>query len=219
MNQYIRARQGRRCEQLMRYAEKEVEYMEKQVQEEAENEGRMIPPGEIILPNFKELQAKRRAEAQRLVLEERAVLEKNVSDIDAQIHQIQQALLDLDGSHGAEDLSENVIAEPENSKKRRAIDTNDVAVEGNRGAGFAGPGGEFVAFPDYDGEEEPNENKKAFTLFCKRTRREVKNSMSPSKKKDKVIRIHVCTCQILSLLLFLIEPNCHLALRIISMAY
>ncbi len=168
----------------MRYAEKEVEFMEKQALEEAEKEGRSLSPGEIILPNFNELQAKRRADAERQILEERAVLEKNVSDIDAQIRKIQQALLDLDGSHAVQDLSENVIAEPANSKKRITVDSN--APAGDRVAGFAGPGGEFVEFPEYDGEEEPSENKKAFTLFCKRTRRDVKNSLSPSQRKDKV---------------------------------
>lgn len=168
----------------MRYAEKEVEYMEKQALEEAEKEGRSISPDEIILPNFKELQAKREAEAERQILEERAVLEKNVSDIDAQIRHIQQALLDLDGSYAVEDISENVIAEQAKGKKRGAEESS-MELEGGC-AGFAGPGGEFVEFPAYNGEEEPNENKKAFTLFCKRTRREVKNSLSASQRKDKV---------------------------------
>ena len=147
----------------MRFAEKEVEYMEKQALEEAEKEGRSIPPGEIVLPNFKELQAKRRAEVERHILEERSVLEKNVSDIDLQIQQIQQALLDLEGAHAVEELSNHATAEPPNSKKRRAVDSN-VATDEGRGAGFVGPGSEFVEFPEYDGEEEPSENKKAFTL-------------------------------------------------------
>merc|ERR1712007_342285 len=51
---------GRRCEYLMRAAEKEVDALEKQVVEEAEQEGRTLPPGEIKLPMFKELQAKKR---------------------------------------------------------------------------------------------------------------------------------------------------------------
>jgi len=159
--------------------------MEKQVLEEAEKDGRSISPGDIILPSFKELQAKRRVEAERQILDERAVLEKNVSDIDLQIQQIQQALLDLEGAHAVEELYNHAIAEPANSKKRRAVDSNNAAEE-DRGAGFVGPGGEFVEFPEYDGEEEPTENKKAFTLFCKRTRREVKNSLGPSQRKDKV---------------------------------
>lgn len=262
----------------MRAAEKEVEAMEKQVVEEAEVEGRTLPPGEIKLPKFKELQAKKRAEAEKKFLTERAELENNVSDIDKQILEIQKALRDIDGvqtidsffrSNNSTDLSEKMTAELANviararlqgkdaitdeflsqfpgkaskaaisrkideigvrekrqdegdtaphwyvkpeytnllttetkehmavsregrldkvqSKKRKSGDTD----EGGEGkvAGAAGPGGKFVEFPEYGGEEEPYENKKAFTLFCKRTRKEVKNSLDPQERKNNKVR-------------------------------
>jgi hypothetical protein len=167
----------------MRYAEKEVEYLEKQAVEEAARGGRAIPPSEVTLPKFKELQAKRRAEAEHQILDERAVLEQNIVEIDKQILQIQKALLDIDGVQSIDDSSENVTAELLNSKKRS---DSDVMNLDDRGAGCMGPGGVYVEYPEYDGEEEPHENKKAFTLFCKRTRREVKNALSPSLRKDKV---------------------------------
>jgi len=69
------------------------------------------------------------------------------------------------------------------NKKRKAGDSDEGGDGKNPGA--AGPGGEFVEFPEYDGEEEPHENKKAFTLFCKNTRREVKASLDPSERKKK----------------------------------
>ncbi len=265
---------GRRCEQLMRAAEKEVEAMEKLAIEEAEKEGRTLTPGEIKLPMFKESQAKKRAEQQKKFLEDRATLEQNVVDIDEQIMQIQKALRDLEGNqtidtffkaNASTDIPEHLVGElaniiarmrsqsmvaitdeflskfpgkgskksigqkieaigvkekrseegdtapywylrkekdhlltkttkahmkdsrearlaaaAEKSKKRKVDD--DAGIDDN---GAIGPEGDFVEFPEYDGEEEPTENKKAFTLFCKATRREVKNSLSPSSRKNK----------------------------------
>ena len=102
----------------MRAAEKEVEFLEKQEIEEAEKEGRILSPCEIKLPMFKELQAKKRAEVEKKFLEERAVLEKNVLDIDQQIKKIQKALRDLDGVQpissffrSTSDLSESMVVE------------------------------------------------------------------------------------------------------------
>jgi len=266
---------GRRCEQLMRAAEKEVEAMEKLAIEEAEKEGRTLTPGEIKLPMFKESQAKKRAEQQTKFLEERATLEQNVVDIDEQIMQIQKALRDLEGNQtidtffkakASTEIPEKLVGElaniiarmrsqsmvaitdeflskfpgkgskksigqkieaigvkekraeegdtapywylrqekdhlltkttkahvkdsrearlaaaAEKSKKRKA----DEDAGGGNANGAIGPEGDFVEFPEYDGEEEPHENKKAFTLFCKATRREVKNSLSPSSRKNK----------------------------------
>jgi len=256
----------------MRAAEKEVDALEKQVVEEAEQEGRTLPPGEIKLPMFKELQAKKRAAAQKKFLEERAQLEKNVSDIDKQILQIQKALQDVDGVQtidtffrpSSTDFSEEMTAELANiiararsqgkdaiidefqsqfpgkgSKKTVGSKIDTVGIKEKRAdEGDTAPhwyvnsdhthlltketkkhigvakedrleakgkkrkaaeseseeekvtgakvGGEFVEFPDYDGEEEPVENKKAFTLFCKRTRKEVKNSLPSEFRKNKV---------------------------------
>lgn len=191
---------GRRCEQLMRFAEKEVEIMEKLAVEEAEKVGRKLPPGEIILPNFKELRARRRAEAETKFLNERALLERNVSDIDKQILQIQKQLRDIDGVltidsyfKKADKIENNSYRcdEPTKphledvSKKRKASGGDSDSVREGKIAGAVGPDGDFVEFPDYDGEEEPHASKKAFTLFCKRTRKAVKNSLSPVERKDK----------------------------------
>ena len=260
----------------MRAAEKEVELMEKLAIEEAEKEGRTLSPDEIKLPMFKESQAKKRAEQQKKFLEDRALLEKNVADIDEQIMEIQKALRGLEGNKTIDtffkakantDIPDNMVGElaniiarmrsqgmvaitdeflskfpgkgskksisqkieaigvkekraeegdtapcwyvradndhlltkatkahmedarkarlaaasEKNNKKRKA---DDEASEG-RADGAIGPEGDFVEFPEYNGEEEPHENKKAFTLFCKATRREVKNSLSPSARKNK----------------------------------
>jgi hypothetical protein len=52
--------------------------------------------------------------------------------------------------------------------------------------GAVGPDGDFVEFPDYDGVDEPRECKKAFTLFCTANRRDVKKSLDPVSRKDRV---------------------------------
>lgn len=176
----------------MRAAEKEVEHMEKQAVEDAEKEGRTLPPGEIKLPMFKELQAKKRAEALRARETERAELEKNLSDIEKQIEQIQRALREADGVQTIDKFFRPNSEQSESTAKNHSDKANkrkssDLDEEGEgKTNGAAGPGGEFVEFPEYDGEEEPNENKKAFTLFCKRTRKEVKKSLSSAERKNKV---------------------------------
>jgi hypothetical protein len=52
--------------------------------------------------------------------------------------------------------------------------------------GAAGPDGEFVPFPEYDGSVPPRESKRAFTHFCNGTRKAVKKSLDPDLRKDKV---------------------------------
>lgn len=52
--------------------------------------------------------------------------------------------------------------------------------------GAVGPDGTFVLFPEYTGTEPPKESKKAFTHFCMATRRDVKKTLDPSRRKDKV---------------------------------
>jgi hypothetical protein len=52
--------------------------------------------------------------------------------------------------------------------------------------GALGPEGDFVPFPNYDGIEEPREARKAFTLFCSGSRREVKDSLDAQARTDKV---------------------------------
>eukprot|EP00804_Cyclotella_cryptica_P021885 CCRYP_000846-RA/>CCRYP_000846-RA protein AED:0.28 eAED:0.28 QI:206/0.85/0.87/1/1/1/8/1264/1475 len=167
---------GRRCEQLMRAAEKEVEAMEKQAMEEAERAGQPLPPGEIKLPMFKELQAKKRADAEKKFAEERVSLEKNLADIEKQIRQVQKALHDLDG---VQPISKFFPSQTERNRNNNTLDEknkkrkiSDPEVEEEKEGGAIGPDGKFVSFPDYDGKEEPQENKKAFTLFCKATRKD-----------------------------------------------
>lgn len=67
------------------------------------------------------------------------------------------------------------------SKKKHDDDAND-----DKAGGAPGPDGDMVAFPDYDASEPPRDHKKAFTLFCNATRREVKASLDPASRKDKV---------------------------------
>jgi SWI/SNF-related matrix-associated actin-dependent regulator of chromatin subfamily A member 5 len=51
--------------------------------------------------------------------------------------------------------------------------------------GAPGPDGTIVLFPEYDGREPPRESKKAFTHFCVKSRKDIKSSLSPEKRKDK----------------------------------
>jgi hypothetical protein len=51
--------------------------------------------------------------------------------------------------------------------------------------GAQGPDGVFLEFPEYDGEEEPQPNKKAFTLFCGSVRKQVKGALPPEKRRNK----------------------------------
>lgn len=67
------------------------------------------------------------------------------------------------------------------SKKKHDDDAND-----DKAGGAPGPNGDMVAFPEYDASEPPRDHKKAFTLFCNATRREVKASLDPASRKDKV---------------------------------
>ncbi len=261
----------------MRAAEKEVDMMEKQVMDDAEKEGRPLSPGDIKLPMFKELQVQKRARAEQKYLEEKAALEKNVMELEAQIKQIQKALFEVDGVqaidtffrsnsdimsertteelanviaklrspsmvaiadefilefqcniskktlcdkieaiavkekrveegdtypvwHLRDDfhfmLTKETVSQMEVEKKERLQNfhttrnrkssTGGNSDDGEEDPGAVGPDGEFIKFPDYDGEEEPRENKKAFTMFCNATRKEVKNSLSPSERKHKV---------------------------------
>jgi hypothetical protein len=78
------------------------------------------------------------------------------------------------------------------AKKKHDDDAND-----DKAGGAPGPDGDVVAFPEYDASEPPRDHKKAFTLFCNATRREVKSTLDPASRKDKVRSTrrssHVCT--------------------------
>lgn len=105
---------GRRCEQLMKAAEREVEQLEKKAREEALNkeqelaldstnsaEGERggdlntqsesgLPP--FDLPKFKVAQAQKRINAQKEAESERKELESKVEDIEEQMRKIQERL-------------------------------------------------------------------------------------------------------------------------------
>lgn len=70
------------------------------------------------------------------------------------------------------------------SNKKRKKDANGKDIKG-----AIGPDGEFVDFPVYDGKEPPRDCKKAFTLFCAATRKEVKKSLDSASRKDRVSMI------------------------------
>jgi hypothetical protein len=52
--------------------------------------------------------------------------------------------------------------------------------------GAIGPGDVFVEFPPYDGTEPPAEWKKAFTQYCCKVKKDVKESMDPEDRTNKV---------------------------------
>jgi len=282
---------GRRCEQLMKAAEREVEQLEKQAREELgiNNEEEKkdeatrngdangssstqhtsdLPP--IELPTFKEVQAKKRANKERELEEERRQLEKKVEDVEDQMEQIQKRLKVLqeyskEGYSGttaqSSEVSDELLPELANlvaksgpagilsvanefvskhpglvkkqvcakieeiAKKEKREDEGDTRMvwyllpdylhlldvntlrylrkskedrlrsdeDRKRGGknghnhknGAEGPDGEFVPFPEYDGSDPPRDNKKAFTLFCNATRKEVKSSLDSRERKDK----------------------------------
>jgi len=69
------------------------------------------------------------------------------------------------------------------SRKKQIYQSNEDMETIENGA--IGPDGDFVDFPPYDGTEHPRECKKAFTLFCTGTRKKVKKSLEPSKRKER----------------------------------
>jgi TolA-binding protein len=192
---------ARRCEQLMRHAEKEVEQLERFVREEAglkvesESEGCVVPP--IELPTFRVLQRRRRI-AQRMKREkEQQELEEKVAELEAQIKAAQDRLKEL--NEGTSAFSEQNVIEKETrrSRSRAASSTDEMpaesktsenisSIETENVSGAVGPDGVFVEFPPYDGSEPPVEWKKPFTQYCIRSRKEVKASLQPAKRKNKV---------------------------------
>jgi len=81
------------------------------------------------------------------------------------------------------------------SRKKKS--SRDNAADEDAGAnekGAIGPDGDFFEFPHYDSSEEPRECKKAFTLFCNGSRKEVKKSLDPESRRDKVSFICVYRC-------------------------
>jgi SLIDE len=190
---------ARRCEQLMKGAEKEVEQLERKARELA---GLPIEPMDdndnlpsIELPKFRVLQRHRRIGASLQAENDKKELEKQVAEIEDQIRLLQSKLKAInEGSvkiyHDAEDISSTQI-------KARDISENDedlraehydaaMARPNDAPAGAHGPKGKFVEFPQYDGIEHPGEWKKPFTLFCHQKRKDVKLQLDHAERKDKV---------------------------------
>ena len=179
----------------MKAAEKEVEQLEKAAREaagivcEPDQDVKTLPIVEI--PPFHVLQ-KQRHEAQRSKADkERRELENKIADIEAQIRTAQDRLKALnDDPHASNDPapSETTVsrsrAEPSHTRNapKRPVKKPDT---GNS-EGAQGPNGEFVAFPPYDGIAPPNDWKKPFTQYCNHTKKEIKESLPPHERKNKV---------------------------------
>lgn len=199
---------GRRCEQLMKAAEKEVEHLEKKAREdaglpvEADEEGGELPP--IKLPTFRQLQRQQRVTKQQQTETQKKQLEEKVDEIEDQLRQVESRMKELSEMRqgdavlkspgtttddnfrrGKENRSRRGDGEAENPRSH--VEEAEVHGESMEG-GAIGPDGSFVEFPEYDANEAPKEYKKAFTHFCNATRRDVKASLSPSERKDKVSR-------------------------------
>jgi hypothetical protein len=197
---------GRRCEQLMRAAEKEVEALERRAREdsglptEPETEGEELPP--IQLPKFRVMEKQRRLKKKAQAEIDRKQLKEKVDEIEIQMRQVQDRLKSLNdlgnnGSNGTRiplDTPDEIVAsEKENESRNPSGDVATIAendeieeVVEERDDGAPGPGGDFVEFVAYDGKEPPHESKKPFTHFCVKTRKELKASLDQSERKDKV---------------------------------
>lgn len=189
---------GRRCEQLMKAAEKEIEQLEKDARDRAglpteAGEGEKLPP--IELPRFRVIQDQIVHSQQEKIEREKKELESKVHDLASQIQSLQNRIKSLN----------EVAQEPQRMKKDANLPKVKKAVtppkqiasppveskpstsdrDGSSDRGAPGPDGNFVDFPDYDGKEPPKESKKPFTHFCNHTRRSIKESLDPSERKNK----------------------------------
>ena len=188
---------GKRCEQLMKAAEKEVEQLERKAREHA---GLTIDHN---LPDLSIMREQMRASKKEKVETERTQLEEKLAEVEKQIKEIQDNLKAInesdfdesiaeptgmssptrDGSRGGQDHSghENENQTEQNATENAHASSSPVSDDN----GAVGPNG-FLEFPAYDGLEPPKECKKAFTHFCLHTRKEVKASLDPAERKNKV---------------------------------
>ena len=198
---------GKRCEQLMRFAEKEVEHLEQKAREQAGlpvepgKDGKPLPP--IELPEISIMRDQIRASKKKDTEAERQKLEEKVSEVEVQMKEVQDRLKALNESdyesvspmRESSERRLDIASEKENvsrnsvSSEKLVDEPNEIAADethaNDRGA--IGPEGDFVEFPEYDGSEMPKESRKAFTHYCLHTRKEVKASLDPSERKNKVI--------------------------------
>jgi hypothetical protein len=196
----------------MKAAEKEVEQLERIVREATGftfgpgHEGKGLPP--IKLPQFRVLQ-RQRLEAQRSKGEtERRELEEKVAEIEAQIRSAQDRLKALnEGSQGSirvTSTSDDKIVsrgktdiESLDDKQSELDNKVDTKNNGQYDSGAIGPGGEFMEFPPYSGNEPPHEWKKAFTQYCNSTKKDLKASLPPEERKNKVRPMLRILCRVL----------------------
>jgi SWI/SNF-related matrix-associated actin-dependent regulator of chromatin subfamily A member 5 len=200
---------ARRCEQLMKATEKEVEHLERKAREllglptEAA-EGEVLPP--VQLPKFRELQRQRHIEARANAEKERKELEENMADIEAQIKQAQARLKSLNEGFMPPPSSADVplpVQEKSHSRRRSVSAGQDdnrkteetaremAVTSDGKAAGAIGPGGKFLEFPEYGGIEHPVEWKKPFFHYCLHAKKDVKSELDPADRKDKVRLIGV----------------------------
>lgn len=192
---------GRRCEQLMKAAEKEIEQLERNARgaaglpTEPESAGGTLPPIELL--SFRVLQEQRRLGQQTKAEKERRELEAKVSEIESQIQAFQKRLKELNEGALAVRVTPSIDENSPINDKNHGPDTvmecdtmadNVVAelMDSESANGAVGPDGTFVAFPSYDGSGPPAEWKKAFTQYCNRERKSVKASLNPDDRIDKV---------------------------------
>lgn len=183
---------GRRCEQLMKAAEKEYEQLEKFCREEKglpteEEPGRPLAPIEV--PTFRTLQKQRHEKDLRKVAEDRKQREEKVRDLKSQIQDIEKQLQDLADGHfnkptGKKGNASKVPTKKSLKRKAPSGQTNEDPEE-ERAGGAIGPDGSFEEFPPYDASEPPKDWKKPFTHFCIETRKAVKADLGPEERKNK----------------------------------
>jgi SLIDE len=193
---------ARRCEQLMKATEKEVEHLERKAREllglpTEPNTGGVLQP--VELPKFRVLQKQRHLEAKANAEKERKELEESLADIEAQIKQAQERLKLLNEGIMPPPSSTDVPEQEKIQSRRRSSsfvrdDERKVeepvrevaATDDANAAGAIGPEGKFIDFPQYDGIEHPAEWKKPFFHFCIHAKKEVKSQLDPADRKDKV---------------------------------
>jgi SLIDE len=194
---------GKRCEQLMKSAEKEVEQLERKAREHV---GLPVDPDQngeslqsIQLPELSILRDQMRASRKEKVETERKQLGEKLFEVEKQIKDVQDKLKAInesaddepnstsspmrEPSRGGQDMS---LQDEENEAAEDAIENNQpVSAIISDDNGALGPDG-FLEFPAYDGLEPPKKCKKAFTHFCLHTRKEVKASLDPTERKNVV---------------------------------
>lgn len=184
---------GRRCEQLMKAAEKEVEQLEKRYREDTglltePDQARALAPVQLPKHRFllRQKIQKERAEAEQHHKE----LKNKVDDLSAQICSLQGRLKELNEGALVPRVTQDEKEEASKSREKvedhppSKIKSSEVTIaKENDNGGIVE--GNFVEFPIYDGTEPPVEWKKPFTQFCIRMRKEVKQSLRQEDRKDK----------------------------------